>query len=79
MITLTRDEIILMIENVKTLLKSQIHTSLNGPEYESTLKKLNEELERNTPEYGKTYALTGGSGEKCILNGHSWSESEVKK
>lgn len=31
------------------------------------------------PEYGKTYALTGGKNEKCISNGYSWKESEVRK
>ena len=29
------------------------------------------------PEYGKTYALTGGSNDKCISNGNTWAESEV--
>ena len=31
------------------------------------------------PEAGKTYALTGARGTKCIANGNSWSESEVKE
>jgi hypothetical protein len=30
------------------------------------------------PEEGKVYALTGGTGSRCIANGHSWAESEVK-
>ena len=30
------------------------------------------------PKEGKVYRLTGGSGEICIANGNSWSESEVK-
>jgi len=30
------------------------------------------------PEYGKQYALTGAIGSKCIANGNSWKESEVK-
>ena len=30
------------------------------------------------PEEGKVYALTGGPNDKCIANGNSWSESEVK-
>jgi hypothetical protein len=30
------------------------------------------------PEAGKTYALTGGTGSRCIANGNSWKESEVE-
>ena len=30
------------------------------------------------PKEGKVYALTGGPNDKCIANGNSWSESEVK-
>jgi|5_EtaG_2_1085323.scaffolds.fasta_scaffold15539_5 hypothetical protein len=30
------------------------------------------------PREGKVYALTGGPGSRCIANGNSWSESEVK-
>ena len=30
------------------------------------------------PEFGKLYALTGGSNDKCIMNGNTWAESEVK-
>ena len=29
------------------------------------------------PEPFKQYALTGGTGVKCIMNGNTWSESEV--
>ena len=29
------------------------------------------------PEAGKTYALTGGPGSRCIANGYSWKDSEV--
>ena len=29
------------------------------------------------PEAGKTYALTGATGSRCIANGNSWKESEV--
>lgn len=32
----------------------------------------------NKPETGKIYALTGKTGEKCISNGNTWAESEVK-
>ncbi len=31
---------------------------------------------KDKPEEGKTYALTGGPNDKCILNGNSWKESE---
>ena len=31
----------------------------------------------NKPEAGKTYALTGGPGSRCIANGNTWAESEV--
>ena len=31
------------------------------------------------PEPNKEYALTGGHNDKCIANGNSWKESEVKK
>ena len=34
--------------------------------------------EANKPEEGKTYALTGGRGTRCIANGNTWKESEVK-
>jgi hypothetical protein len=34
--------------------------------------------EKGKPEYGKTYALTGGTGKACIANGSTWAESEVK-
>lgn len=30
------------------------------------------------PEYGKVYALTGGSDQPSIMNGNNWVESEVK-
>ena len=30
------------------------------------------------PEPNKEYALTGGHNDKCIANGNSWKESEVK-
>ena len=29
------------------------------------------------PEPFKQYALTGGTGTKCIANGNTWAESEV--
>jgi hypothetical protein len=33
---------------------------------------------QDQPEEGKVYALTGGSNDKCISNGNSWEESEIK-
>ena len=33
---------------------------------------------KDKPEEGKTYALTGAKNDKCILNGNTWKESEVK-
>ncbi len=30
------------------------------------------------PEEGKVYALTGGKGTRCIANGNTWKDSEVK-
>lgn len=32
----------------------------------------------DAPVPGKQYMLTGGHGDKCILNGNTWAESEVK-
>ena len=49
-------------------------------EYDYTgegLKKTKETI-YNKPEDGKTYALTGTKDDKCIANGYSWKESEVK-
>ena len=31
------------------------------------------------PEAGKIYTLTGGPGSRCIANGYSWKDSEVKE
>lgn len=33
---------------------------------------------KDEPEFGVQYALTGKSGEKCIMNGNTWAESRVK-
>ncbi len=33
---------------------------------------------KDKPMPGKTYALTGARGSRCIANGNSWAESEVK-
>ena len=35
--------------------------------------------EKNKPEAHKIYALTGVKDSKCIANGYSWKESEVKE
>ena len=32
---------------------------------------------KDEPVAGKTYALTGGLGSRCIANGNTWAESEV--
>ena len=37
------------------------------------------EFEIDKPVEGKTYALTGTKDDKCILNGNTWKESEVKE
>jgi len=34
---------------------------------------------KDEPEPGKDYALTGTKDTKCILNGNTWAESEVKE
>ncbi len=36
------------------------------------------DLEEDKPQDGKVYALTGGRGTRCIANGNTWKESEVK-
>ena len=36
------------------------------------------EIDYVKPQEGKTYALTGGPKDKCIANGNTWKESEVK-
>ncbi len=33
---------------------------------------------KDKPEEGKVYALTGGPGTRCIANGNTWKDSEVK-
>lgn len=35
-------------------------------------------INKGQPEPGKIYALTGKTGDKCISNGNTWAESEVK-
>ncbi len=36
------------------------------------------DTEEDKPEPDKTYALTGGPGARCIANGNTWKDSEVK-
>ena len=55
------------------------------------IKKLNKEnappggwapedaVKKDKPEEGKVYALTGGPDSRCIANGNTWAESEVKE
>jgi hypothetical protein len=43
------------------------------------LNTLGIKVEEDRPVFGKLYALTGGSGSKCIMNGNTWKESEVAK
>ena len=35
-------------------------------------------VDKGKPEPGTVYALTGKAGDKCISNGNTWAESEVK-
>ena len=43
------------------------------------MKDKKKEPQTDKPEEGKIYALTGVRDSKCILNGYSWKESEVKE
>ena len=47
-----------------------------GYDYEIVDHDLEEEEDK--PEEGKGYSLTGGPGQRCIANGNTWKESEVK-
>jgi len=40
---------------------------------QAALKKI-----KDAPEEDKVYSLTGAKGSKCIANGNSWKDSEVK-
>ena len=59
----------------KKPIKVRVGHNLLSNEYKNKLEK---EIE-NKPVEGKTYLITGGPNEKCILNGNSWKESEVKE
>tara|TARA_R110000824_G_scaffold331651_1_gene518289 strand:+ start:850 stop:1008 length:159 start_codon:yes stop_codon:yes gene_type:complete len=41
------------------------------------LVKLKEKIMKNKPEFGKVYALTGGTGQPSIASGNTWAQSEV--
>jgi len=57
---------------------------------EKLIKKVNKEnappegwsaadvVKKDKPVPGKTYALTGGPGARCIANGYSWKDSVVE-
>ena len=40
--------------------------------------KIKKTKEVDKPEEGKVYALTGARGTRCIANGNTWKDSEVK-
>jgi hypothetical protein len=42
------------------------------------LKMTKQTTYKDEPEPNKEYLLTGGPGVKCIANGNTWKESEVK-
>ena len=44
----------------------------------TTLKEFMLFLVPDLPEQGKQYALTGSSKDRCISNGNTWRDSEVK-
>ena len=46
-----------------------------GYDYEIVDHDLEDE---NKPQDGKVYALTGTRCDRCIANGNTWKESEVK-
>ena len=48
---------------------------INKPDKIVSIKVIKD---KGKPEPDKQYKLTGGPGEKCIANGNTWAESEVK-
>jgi len=38
-----------------------------------------DKIKEDKPVAGKVYALTGTSSSRCIANGNTWAESEVKE
>jgi len=56
---------------------------MNNKQYQKELDEAIQDTDdvveaNDIPQAGKVYRLTGGSQDKCIANGNSWSESEVK-
>jgi hypothetical protein len=41
------------------------------------LSEFNAFVHEDKPEPGKQYSLTGGTGDKCIMNGFTWKESQI--
>mgnify|MGYP003115427517 FL=1 len=39
---------------------------------------MTKKIKEDKPEAEKVYALTGARGARCIANGNTWEESEVK-
>ncbi len=39
---------------------------------------MTKKIKEDKPEAGKVYALTGARDARCIANGNTWEESEVK-
>jgi hypothetical protein len=39
---------------------------------------MKKKIKEDKPEAGKVYALTGARDARCIANGNTWEESEVK-
>jgi hypothetical protein len=49
-----------------------------GCEYIVDGSKDESKPKEDKPEEGKVYALTGARGTRCIANGNTWKDSEVK-
>ena len=61
---------------VDKFIKDQMY---GGPYYSIEEAENDEDAVEDKPEDGKTYALTGGPGARCIANGYSWKDSVVKE
>ena len=60
------------MKNIKNILPENDRSKLvncNGDDFFN---------KKDKPKDGKTYALTGAKDDKCIANGYSWKDSEVK-
>jgi len=51
-------------------------TSIKIYEYDRSGKPIL--VREEDPQTGKVYKITGGPNDKCIINGNSWKESEIK-